>query len=182
MRYPAGHKESVRASILASAAGALRRDGIAGVSIPALMKEAGLTHGGFYVHFASRDELVAAAIGVAAEETRERVLSDKVGDLYATLDAYLCSEHVSHPELGCVLAALGGEGRRQPASVRHAFSLAARGFVRLLEHKLHPKSPAGRVGDDALRLAAQMVGAVVLARLFDDPALSQRVLDAAKRT
>ncbi len=69
MRYPDGHKEEVRASIVASAARTLRKKGLAGLSIPALMKEAGLTHGGFYLHFHNRDELVAEAVMAAAEGT-----------------------------------------------------------------------------------------------------------------
>jgi TetR/AcrR family transcriptional repressor of nem operon len=182
MRYPDGHKEAVRASIVENAARALRRDGLAGVSIPALMKKAGLTHGGFYVHFKSRDELVAAAIMAAAEGTGANVLSETIGDLGATLDVYLSKEHVKHPEGGCVLAALGSEGRSQPAPVRRAFAKAAQGFVRLLEQKVHKRSPKSHVSDDTLRLAAQMIGAVVLARLVDDDTLAGRILEAARTT
>jgi TetR/AcrR family transcriptional regulator, transcriptional repressor for nem operon len=181
MRYPEGHKEAVRATIVENAARALRRDGIAGVSIPALMKKVGLTHGGFYVHFKNREELVAAAVLSAALDTGARVLSREAGDLAATLGAYLSREHVEHPEGGCVLAALGTEGRRQPAPVRRAFAEAARGFLRLLEQKLHKKSPPGHLSDEALVLAAQMIGALMLARLVDDDALADRILNAAKR-
>ena len=181
MRYPEGHNASVRASIVAKAARSLRRDGLAAVSIPALMKKAGLTHGGFYSHFENRDELVAEAVLAAANETGERVLSSQMGDLDATLDAYLSCEHVAHPEGGCVLAALGAEGRTQPAPVKRAFAEAARGFIRFLEVKLHKKSPPGHLSEDALLLAAQMIGAVVLARLVDDECLVERILESAKR-
>lgn len=180
MRYPSDHKETVRANIVEHAARALRREGLAGVSIPAMMKAAGLTHGGFYVHFKNRDELVAAAVLAAAEETGAAVLSREAGDADAMLGAYLSPEHVENPEGGCVLAALGSEARFQSAPVRDAFAEAARGLLRLVEKQLHPKSPAGRVSEDALSLAAQMVGAVVLARLVDDPQLSNRILTAAK--
>lgn len=182
MRYPDGHKEAMRASIVASASRALRRRGIAGVSIPALMKEAGLTHGGFYGYFESRDELVAEAVLSAAQETGANVLSEEAGDLAATLRIYLSKAHVDHPEGGCVLAALGGEGRSQPASVRRAFAAAARGFVSLLHRKLHRRSAAAQPSDDTLALASQMIGAVVLARLVDDDALARRILNAARRT
>ena len=74
MRYPDGHKEQVRAQIVRTAARALRELGLEGISIPALMKKAGLTHGGFYVHFKDRDDLVAAAVEHAAAETGARVL------------------------------------------------------------------------------------------------------------
>ena len=180
MRYPEGHKESVRASIVASAATALRRHGLDGVSIPALMKKAGLTHGGFDAHFQSRDELVAEAVMAAAEGTGARVLSKDIGDLDATLRVYLSKDHVDHPELGCVLAALGSEGQRQHGVVRRAFARAAQGFVRLVQEKM-PETKDRRQGpsDAALRLSAQMIGAVVLARLVDDDALAGRILRAA---
>jgi TetR/AcrR family transcriptional regulator, transcriptional repressor for nem operon len=182
MRYPEGHKAATRATIVKNAAKALRRDGLAGVSIPALMKKAGLTHGGFYTHFKSRDELVAAAVVCAAEETGASVLSKEAGDLRATLEAYLSKDHAEHPERGCVLAALGSEGRRQRAPVRRAFAHAARGFLRLIEHKVHEDSAQGMISDEAMRIAAQMVGSVVLARLVDDPELAARMLDAARNT
>lgn len=184
MRYPDGHKEAMRASIVTSASRALRRGGLSGVSIPALMKEAGLTHGGFYGYFDNRDELVAAAILAAAEGTGASVLSDDAGDLAATLRAYLSKGHVDNPEGGCVLAALGAEGRSQPAPVRRAFATAARGFVRLLDRKLHRRRSASHANvpsDDTLALASKMIGAVVLARLVDDDELAGRILSAARR-
>ncbi len=181
MRYPDGHKEAVRASIVASASEALRRDGLAGVSIPELMRTAGLTHGGFYVHFANRDELVAEAVMAGAQQTASRILANDTGDLDDTLRAYLSKEHVAHPEAGCVLAALGGEGRRQPAPIRDAFARAAKGFVGFIDQKLRKPRRGAAPSDDALRLSAQMIGAVVLARLVDDDALAARILEAAKR-
>lgn len=186
MRYPKGHKEEVRASIVASAARALRRHGLASVSVPALMKEAGLTHGGFYGHFKNRDELVAEAVMIAAEATGKGVLSKEAGDLERTLQLYLSTEHVAHPEGGCVLAALGTEGRTQPGPVRRAFAKAARGFVELLGEKTPGSAKAkakkdGEPSDEALALASKMIGAVILARLVDDDALAKRILAAAKK-
>jgi TetR/AcrR family transcriptional regulator, transcriptional repressor for nem operon len=163
-----------------NAARALRRDGLAGMSIPALMKKAGLTHGGFYAHFKCRDELVAAAVLAAADETGTSVLAKEAGDLRATVDAYLSKEHAEHPERGCVLAALGSEGRRQKAPVRGAFAHAARGFLRLIEHKVHEGSPPGEVSDEAMRIASQLIGSIVLARLVDDQGLADRILSAAR--
>lgn len=180
MRYPEGHKDSVRASIVESAARALRRDGLGAVSIPALMKEAGLTHGGFYGHFDSRDQLVAEAVMLAAEQTSARVLSEDAGDLRAMLSAYLSEAHAQHPEAGCVLAALGTEGRKQPMPVRRVFGEVARGFVRLVDRQLRRKKTTAEPSDEALRLSAQMIGAVVLARLVDDEPLKRRILVAAR--
>lgn len=172
----------MRASIVASAARTLRRKGLAGVSVPALMKEAGLTHGGFYVHFQSRDQLVAEAVMAAAEATGKNVLSCEAGDLSRTLELYLSKEHVKHPEAGCVLAALGTEGRTQPAPVRRAFAKAARGFVAHLDEKT-VTSPAGAPpSDETLVLASKMIGAVLLARLVDDDQLAARILNAVKES
>src|SRR5258708_6919301 len=114
MRYPDGHKEEVRVRIIGAAAKALRRYGLDGVSIPALMKRVGLTHGGFYVHFKDRDELVAAAIRAAADETGQGVFTMQP-NMAASLRAYLSKEHVAHPEHGCIIAAAGTDAPRQSA-------------------------------------------------------------------
>lgn len=178
MRYPESHKQAVRARILAAAAEELRRHGLSGIGIPALMKRAGLTHGAFYAHFPNRDALVAEAIRTAAAASAEGPLAGAL-PLEQTLAHYLSPEHLAHPERGCVIAALGGEGARQPAPVRSAFAAAARGLLAAIESKLHPRRPSPEPSDAALRLVSAMVGAVVLARLVDDPALARRLLAAA---
>jgi TetR/AcrR family transcriptional repressor of nem operon len=99
--------------------------------------------------------------------------------LEQTLALYLSPEHLAHPERGCVIAALGGEGARQPTPVRSAFAAAARGLLTSIDRTLHPRKPSPVPSDGALRLVSSMVGAVVLARLVDDPVLARRLLDAA---
>jgi TetR/AcrR family transcriptional repressor of nem operon len=180
MRYPEGHKEAVKDRIIQAASRALRRHGLEGVSIPALMKDAGMTHGGFYTHFKNRDELVAEAVLRAANETAEGVFSDAL-PLQETLGRYLSTGHLEHPEQGCVLAALGTDGVRQPPRVRRAFAEVALGFLRLTERKLHPGGKADTLSDEALARAAMMVGAVVLGRLVRDEALAERILAAARK-
>ena len=159
----------------------LRCKGLSGIGIPALMQRAGLTHGAFYAHFPSRDTLVAEAIRTAAAASAAGPLAD-AHSLEECLAAYLAPEHLSHPERGCVIAALGGEGARQPAPVRAAFAEAVRGLLASIERKLHPlpapPAPSPAPSDEALRLVSAMVGAVLLARLVDDPALAQRLLAA----
>ena len=181
MRYPESHKEETRARIVRAASAALRKDGLAGVSIPALMKRAGLTHGGFYGHFRDRSELAAAAVLSAGTDTANGVFADDL-PLEETLQRYLSEGHLAHPEQGCIVAALGTEGERQPAPVRRAFSEAARGLLRLVDKKLHPKATSRAVSDEALRLTATMVGAVVLGRLVDDAPLAKRILVAARNS
>ncbi len=176
MRYPDGHKDAVRARIVEAASRALRRDGIDAVSIPKLMKLAGLTHGGFYVHFKDRDDLVAAAVAHSASESA----FSEDSSAEEAFGKYLSREHVSHPEFGCVVASLGFEGTRQRGRVRRAFADAARGLLRRVEKKLHPKGREGTISDEALEKASQIVGAVVLARLLQDDALAARLLATAK--
>ncbi len=180
MRYPASHKLATRTKLVDAAATLLRREGFEGVSIPGLMKQLGLTHGGFYRHFSGRDALLAEAATTAARQTADGVFASQP-DLAHTLDRYLSPEHVAHPEAGCVLAATGTDGPRQPKKVRRALGAIAQGFLSLLEVKLHPKdAQPTRPNDDTLRLAAQMIGAVVLARLVDEPRLAARILKATK--
>ena len=182
MRYSAEHKESVRARIVAAAAGSLRASGLTGVGIPALMKRVGLTHGGFYAHFDDRDELVAEAVKCAAQQTSERVFVNTTNK-DEMLAAYLSSEHVAHPEHGCVLAALGADAFRQAPSVKRQFAEVARGFLRHVAEKLpRPRrEDKSAPTDEALRLASQMVGAVILSRLVEDGPLARRILAAARQ-
>jgi TetR/AcrR family transcriptional repressor of nem operon len=179
MRYPEGHKEAIRARIVKAASEGLRRHGLDGVSIPALMKAVGLTHGGFYAHFQGRDELVAEAILAAAQQTGEQVFGEG-RPLDEALDLYLSRGHLQRPAAGCVVAALGTDGARQPAPVRRAFTRAARGLLSLIERKLHPGAPCREPSDRALAISSAMVGAVVLGRLVDDEALAERILQAAR--
>ncbi len=180
MRYPEGHKEAVRDRIVSAASEALRRHGVAGVSIPALMKQAGLTHGGFYAHFAGRDELVAEAVRAAGQATAKDVLGDEFS-LEESMGRYLSGAHLDHPEQGCVLAALGPDGPRQAAPVRRAFAEVARGFLAIIERKVNPRSKTKQLSDDALVRAATMIGAVVLGRLLDEETAG-RLLAAARRS
>jgi TetR/AcrR family transcriptional repressor of nem operon len=179
MRYPDGHKAETRERIVRAAAGALRRVGVAGVSIPELMRKAGLTHGGFYGYFRDRDALVAEAIAAGASETAQAVFADELS-LAESLGRYLSPRHVAHPEHGCVVAALGSEGFHQPRAVRRAFAEVAHGLLALVDKKVHPGATTRTPSDDALRIAASMVGAVVLARLVDDEELAGRILRAAR--
>jgi AcrR family transcriptional regulator len=178
MRYPDGHKENVSARIVEEASRALRHDGIDAVSIPQLMKLAGLTHGGFYGHFKDRDDLIVQAVVHAA---RASVLHGDQDQWADPLDRYLSKEHALHPEFGCVVAALGAEGARQKGPIRRAFAEIGRGFLRLVERNIHPEASAkARLSDEALATASRMVGAIMLARLVDDEALAERILAAAK--
>lgn len=185
MRYTEEHKAEVRARIVGQAARALRASGLAGVAIPALMKRAGLTHGGFYRHFESRDELVAEALAAASDETEQKLFAaaENADDpLRAVVDGYLTRDHRKHPSLGCALAALGAEAPRQEPIVKRAFDTIAVRFLRRLEKAAHgePTHPGAELHDDTLAIASAMIGALVLSRMLRDEALADRVLAATR--
>src|SRR2546421_2920570 len=116
-------KEETRERILRAAARAIRKHGYEGVGVADVMKDAGLTHGGFYAHFESRDALLAAAADQAGAEsidtlTRAIAAAKPGQELVALVDAYLSDRHVAAPEQGCVIAAAGSEVPRQGAEGR----------------------------------------------------------------
>jgi TetR/AcrR family transcriptional repressor of nem operon len=154
----------------------IRRDGIDNVSVSDLMSEAGLTHGGFYRHFDSRDELVAEAIADALAQGSQRVrASSELGRpaaLAAIVDGYLSRLHRDKPETGCAVAALPTDIARTDARVRAAYSQQVRSYLDLLTEL----APA-RDRDEAHLILAALVGALVLARAVDDRALSNEILD-----
>jgi TetR/AcrR family transcriptional regulator, transcriptional repressor for nem operon len=172
-----------RERILDAAAQLFREHGFEGIGVADLMKEAGLTHGGFYGHFSSKDDLIAQAS--ARELTRslahwsnfaERASGDP---LSAVADAYLTRSHRDNPGTGCVLAALGPDVSRQGPAVRRAITDYVGSVVDLLVKLIPGKSKAAR-RKKAISTYATLVGAMVLARAVDDRALSQEILDAGR--
>ena len=170
-----------RTRIIEAAAQRFRERGFDGIGVADLMKEAGLTHGGFYGHFSSKEQLIAEASVHAL--TRSLALSSKLADgapgdpLSAVAEAYLTSRHRDNPGTGCVLAALGPDVSRQGKAVRHAVTDHVRSTVELLAKLVPGKSKAARK-QKALATYATLVGAMVMARAVDDRALSQEILDA----
>src|SRR5262245_56464481 len=127
MRYDAEHKERTRQRVLTEAAAAIRAHGPDGIGVAALMSKAGLTHGGFYAHFKSKDDLVAQAIGQMFEEARERFHvntddPDPAAALCKYIDIYVSSRHRDSPERGCPLPALSGDLARMSAPARKRFT------------------------------------------------------------
>lgn len=173
MRYGSDHKAETRARIVSLAARQIRLRGPAKVAVAQVMAGAGLTHGGFYAHFASKDALVAEAIDAMFADARSRTptldqaLADEAADLRGALRSYLGSylspAHRDGPERGCPLPALSADMARTPGAARARFT---RGL-----DTLHSRIEAAltRIGADDPRgeanaVLAQMVGAVGLAR------------------
>jgi TetR/AcrR family transcriptional regulator, transcriptional repressor for nem operon len=166
--------------IVNTASRRMRRDGIDSVSLAELMNEAGLTHGGFYRHFDSRDDLVAEAIDTALAQGSERIqAAAKLGGpeaLAAIIDGYLSRLHRDKPETGCAVAALPTDIARTDARVRTAYVRQVRSYIELLA-ELTP----GHDSDEAHLILAALVGALVLARAVDDRGVSDEILDSAAR-
>jgi TetR/AcrR family transcriptional repressor of nem operon len=170
-----------RERIVEAAALLFRERGFDGISVADLMREAGLTHGGFYGHFSSKEDLIAKASASALTGSLEvwsKLAEGASGDpLSAIAGAYLTRRHRDNPGAGCLLAALGPDVSRQGPSVRRAVTRSVRSAVDLLTKLVPGKSGAAR-RQRALSTYATLVGAMVIARAVDDRTLSQEILDA----
>ena len=173
------HEEIVRA-----ASRMLRERGIEGTSVAELMQAVGLTHGGFYRHFESKDALVAEAAEAAFAEklhglkksSKKRGSVDAVKD-YA--DQYLSQRHVAKRDSGCPMAALGADVAREDLAVRDVFADGAQQMLAELSAGLNG-GPAER-REKAMRLLAMLVGALVIARAVGDQRLGNEILSACRQ-
>ncbi len=178
MTEPTQRRAETRQRILTAAGHLFREHGIDGVGVDAVMKEAGLTHGGFYLHFHSKEALAAEVsqhlLEKAAGKWQEISQStDRDAALGRIVRYYLDPDHVASAH-GCPLTTLGPDVARRSSS-REAIGGALRGMLDALTRVL-----PGRKRQRALVSLSTMVGAVVLARLADDPALSRAFLQAAE--
>jgi len=180
-RVSRAEAQSHRQQITEASARLFKERGINGVSVADLMGAAGLTHGGFYGHFSSKEELIREASARALTNTFA-LLSDQAergaGDpLAAVANSYLSSRHRDDPGTGCLLAALGPDVSRQGRAVRRTVTEYVRSAVDLLTTLVPGKSKAAR-RQKAISTYATLVGTMVMARAVDDRALSQEILDA----
>jgi TetR/AcrR family transcriptional repressor of nem operon len=171
-----------RERIVEVAARLFRENGYDGIGVADLMKGAGLTHGGFYGHFASKEDLLAEATARALAVSVERWqgIAQRTPDiaLDRIVDSYLSQSHRDHPELGCSVTSLGADVSRLGDKARHAMTCGVVGQIGVLEG-LAPGVDAAERRRNALASYAAMVGAVMLARAVDDEALSLEILQAA---
>lgn len=185
MRYDKGRKEETRERILDAAAMRFRRDGIDAVGVASLMGEIGLTQGGFYNHFESKDELTRDVVATSLRSTREtmqRAIDAKTrGGIEELVGFYLNPAHRDHPGSGCTCAALTMEIARGSAATRHAFTAGLRETLALIRERLPPPLKPKQRRETAQAIFASMVGTLALARAVDDPALSDELLAAGRR-
>jgi TetR/AcrR family transcriptional regulator, transcriptional repressor for nem operon len=181
MKVTRQQAEKNRERVLDVAGRLFREKGFNGIGVDDLMKGAGLTHGGFYANFKSKEELVAKSCERSLAELVEgwsKMAGETKGDpLRAIVARYLSSSHRDDPGNGCVLAALGADVARKSPAVRHAVTEGLRPFIELLTRSVSGRSRAAR-RKRALAIYASLVGAMVLARAVDDPALSKQILEA----
>ncbi len=173
---PASRKEATHERIVEVAARAIRRSGYDGTGVADIMKEAGLTHGGFYAHFESRDALLAEAgdrAGAEAVAVAARVAANAPPGqaLQAMVQAYLSQEHIAAIETGCPVSALGSEMPRQAPEVRRAATIHIKEMIDLFARQM-PDWGQPQAHEQAMALVCALVGTAMVARAVDDPKLS----------
>jgi AcrR family transcriptional regulator len=183
MSTQASRREATHERIVEVAARALRRNGYAGVGVADVMKQAGLTHGGFYAHFASRDALLAEAIAQAGRDSAALIgrrialrMARGHSAMRALVESYLSESHLREVEDGCVVAALGSEMHRQTPALLEPSAVRVRGLIALVQQAL----PAGGTPEQAMVVAATLVGTLQLARTLGANAQGKALLAAAR--
>jgi TetR/AcrR family transcriptional repressor of nem operon len=184
MRYTPEHKAETHARIVRKASVRLRERGAHGVGVADLMKEAGLTHGGFYAHFASREALVIEAFGDAMDRSTERwrkTLAELAPEkrLPAIIDGYLSPQHRDDAGHGCAVPALGAEIARESPKTRKAFAAKMEAMVDLFADHI-PDLPRKAARKRAAAMIASMMGTLVMARIAGSGEFSDEILAAGR--
>lgn len=181
---PRNRKEASRERILDAASRAVRRDGFHGVGVADVMSEAGLTHGGFYAHFGSKDALLSAAVAragsdvaVTLEENMTRLVAAGLSPFRALVESYLYDGEIANRERGCPVAALCSDIPTQAPDVVSASRQLVRNLHRLVKQTL----PAQQPGEAVWTVTSTLVGAVQLARALGDNDQGRAVLADARR-
>ena len=171
-----------RERIINAAAKLYREHGFGGIGVADLMRQAGMTHGGFYGHFASKEDLIAQACERASHETLDRWSGEirKTGEdpFVGIQRRYLSLRHRENPGAGCLLAAVGSDIYRQGPTVRQAVTRSLASMVERFALIAPGRSKAAK-REKAMRTLATMVGAMILARSVDDPKFANEILRAA---
>lgn len=178
MRYPKGHVDATRKRILKTASRRFRKEGLERAGIADLMKAAGLTHGGFYFHFASKEDLVREAMNEAFDQSSARyVRRGRRGQLEAMVRGYLAPSRRDSTENGCAAAALIAEIARHPVSTRRAFMAKLDHLFDLVGAQL-PRGDANMRRRSAIGIFAAMMGTLQLARAEPNPTRSKEILES----
>ena len=182
MRYPASETAEKHERILNEAAKLFRERGFAGVGVAEIMQAAGLTHGAFYAHFKSKDDLAAEALVRAFSQSSDRAYADSSNATEAKkvfLERYLSARHRDRPGAGCAIAALGAEIARD-AAVRVPFTEEVKRMITGMAKSFGWKSRSS-ARQNAVHLLSAVVGALILARAVDDAKLSDEILASVRK-
>jgi len=185
MRYVKGHGQQTRSRIVENASYGLRQSGADGLSVADLMKLVGLTHGGFYSHFDSREALFIEAVAIAMDQTvagwQQLTGALPIEErLDAFIDGYLSSGHRDNLSRGCVLPALGADIARSSPEARQTFARKFEEMVGAIA-LLFPELPPEQARQTATSTLATLAGSLVLARASGDKALSDDILEAGRQ-
>jgi TetR/AcrR family transcriptional repressor of nem operon len=184
MRYSKEHKLETHARIVKKASVRLREKGAHGIGVADLMKDAGLTHGGFYAHFDSREALVIEAFADAMDRSTERwrkIAAQTPPDkrLATIVESYLTPVHRDDPGHGCALPTLGAEIARENARTRKAFAAKLEQMIEMLADQI-PDVSAKAARQQAMAVLSTMMGTLVLARVAGSGELSDAILSAGR--
>jgi len=184
MRYPSAHKSETHQKIVNDASRRIRSEGITGAAVSAVMRDSGLTHGGFYKHFESKHDLLTESLSAGFQEIADRLtqaaeLSRSQPPWKAIVKTYLSLEFCNHVEYGCPLAALGPElARADPAMKPKIFEELKKYKSRML-----PFMPGQRTADKERAfffIFSTMVGSIQIARMLPEPLMREKVLASAR--
>lgn len=180
MKVTRAQAEENRERILDNAAQLFRERGFDGIGLNDLMQAAGLTRGGFYGHFESKDDLAAQATQRALQANREQWKQQTDRSLKAWVKTYLSDAHRDHPGAGCGLVALAGDAARGGPAVKGVFAEGVESLVATLQGQMPAPDEAGR-REQALAMLSTLVGALLLSRAVGDGGLSRELREAARR-
>jgi TetR/AcrR family transcriptional regulator, transcriptional repressor for nem operon len=184
MRYSREHKLETHARIVKKASVRLRESGAHGIGVADLMKDAGLTHGGFYAHFDSRDALVIEAFAYAMDRgtAHWRKLAETTAPekrLAAIVESYLSTVHRDNPGHGCAIPTLGAEIARESPRTRKAFAAKLEQMIDMLAGQF-PELPRKAGRKQAMAVLSTMIGTIVLARITGTGEFSDEILGAGR--
>ncbi|HEX4230332.1 MAG TPA: TetR/AcrR family transcriptional regulator [Bryobacteraceae bacterium] len=184
MRYPPEHKAEVRQKIVKDASVRVRGEGLTGAAVAAIMRDTGLTHGGFYKHFASKEDLLIESVQEAFRDIIEKLVhaaeQSHSGEAWkAIVKSYLSLDYCDHAEHGCPLTALAPELARGDKTMRSQL------FAELVNYRdrMVPFMPGRRTTDKERAffvIFSTMIGAVQIARMLPDRAVQEKVLASAR--
>lgn len=184
MRYDTEHKSSIHGKIVKTASRQLRKKGLNGPTVATLMKASGLTHGGFYKHFSSRDDLVVEAVEESLRELTQTLIdaagrSGSRAPWKSIIESYLSLERCDGAGRGCPIAALAPDIARTPSAMKRRTSAAILKFREELIPFM-PGQTSEEKGSNFLMIMTSMVGAIVIARTMPELVVRQKILDTVR--